>query len=78
MLHVYTINLYIYYVFFIALVNQLDTSDTVVVNNGQFQVNINNGLPKIYYPQSSQDAPLEEAAPDSANGQKNNNHLSKQ
>ncbi|XP_019851448.1 PREDICTED: alpha-amylase-like [Amphimedon queenslandica] len=43
------------------LVNQLDTSDTVVVNNGQFQVNINNGLPKIYYPQSTEDVPLEEA-----------------
>lgn len=28
-------------------------SDTVTVNNGQFQVYINNGLPKVYYPQST-------------------------
>lgn len=41
------------------LVNQLDTSDSVVVNNGQFEVYINNGLPKIYYPSSEMDVPLD-------------------
>ena len=40
------------------LVNQLDTSDSVVVNNGQFQVYIKNGLPKIYYPSSDMDVPF--------------------
>ena len=41
------------------LVNQLDTSESVVVNNGQFQVYINNGLPKIYYPSIDMDVPLD-------------------
>ena len=49
-----------YYMFYNQdLVNQLDTSDSVVVNNGQFQVYINNGLPKIYYPSSDMDVPLD-------------------
>jgi len=35
-----------------VLVNILSTSDTVTVTNNQFQVNIVNGMPKVYYPQS--------------------------
>ena len=38
----------------VGLVNQLDTSDIVVVNNGQFQIYIENGLPKVYYPQNTE------------------------
>ena len=55
----------------------MDTSDTVVVNNGQFQVNINSGLPKIYYPQSTDDVPLEETAV-SGHDEENKTHYSKQ
>ena len=35
-----------------VLSNILDSSDTVTVNNKQFQVNIANGLPKVYHPSS--------------------------
>ena len=38
------------------LVNLLDSSDTVTVSNGQFEVNIQNGQPKVYYPASEQTA----------------------
>ena len=38
------------YFFPIELVNQLDNSDTVTVSNGQFLVNIRDGLPLVYYP----------------------------
>jgi alpha-amylase len=37
------------------LVNQLDPSDTVTVNNGNFQVYMQNGLPKVYYPSHDDD-----------------------
>lgn len=30
----------------------LDPSDVVTVNGGQFQVNIQNGMPKVYHPSS--------------------------
>ena len=36
-----------------VLVNILDPSDTITVNNKQFQVNIANGLPKVYHPNSA-------------------------
>lgn len=34
------------------LVDVLDPSDVVTVNGGQFQVNIQNGMPKVYHPSS--------------------------
>ena len=34
------------------LVDILDPSDVVTVNGGQFQVNIQNGMPKVYHPSS--------------------------
>ena len=34
--------------------NLLDSSDTVTVNNGRFEVNIQNGQPKVYSPASEQ------------------------
>lgn len=37
----------------IELVNQLDTSDSVTVAGKKFLVTLNDGLPKIYYPDSN-------------------------
>lgn len=35
-----------------ALVNILDSSDKVTVENDQFEVNIEDGMPKVYFPQN--------------------------
>ena len=40
-------------IFLLVLVNILDLSNTITVNNKQFQVNIANGLPKVYHPNSA-------------------------
>ena len=42
----------IIYVCIPELVDILDSSDVVTVNGGQFQVNIQNGMPKVYHPSS--------------------------
>lgn len=42
----------IIYVYIPELVDILDPSDVVTVNGGQFQVNIQNGMPKVYHPSS--------------------------
>ena len=38
----------------------LDGSDTVVVSGGQFTVNIESGMPKIYHPTADSDHQREE------------------
>jgi len=38
-----------------GLVNQLKSNDSVTVNDGKFQVDIQNGLPKVYYPSTEDD-----------------------
>jgi alpha-amylase len=48
------------------LVNQLDPSDTVTVNNGNFQVYMQNGLPKVYYPSHDNDADMADSIDDGA------------
>lgn len=35
-----------------VLKNLLDSNDNVTVNGGQFNVNLQNGMPKVYYPAS--------------------------
>ena len=37
----------------IALVNVLNPSDRVTVNGGRFNLNLQNGMPAVYYPASS-------------------------
>lgn len=61
------------------LVNQLDKSDSIVVNNGQFQLYISNGLPKVYYPADSADVevPFDLNPPSSSGHSKDKPSLSK-
>ena len=40
-------------IFLLVLVNILDPSNTITMNNKQFQVNIANGLSKVYHPNSA-------------------------
>ena len=42
-----------YLISIIVLANILDPLDMITVSNKKFQVNIESGLPKIYYPKSS-------------------------
>ena len=51
----------------------LDSSDTVTVSGGQFTVNIEGGMPKVYHPGKSEEVESDDVGNGTSPGQSGSN-----